>query len=105
VRKSVLTHIVHEEDGTSSGVWGPFTLRSAFQPIFAFHNGKLPVAAFEGLARPFRNGNAVTAPAFFAALAPIDKLFVETLTRTIEKPVPVGVVSHAKPTFGRRVAR
>jgi EAL domain-containing protein (putative c-di-GMP-specific phosphodiesterase class I) len=82
-RRSVLTHIVHEEDGTSSGVWGPFTLRTAFQPIFAFHNGKLPVAAFEGLIRPFRNGDAVLPTAFFSALPPIDKLFVETLTRTL----------------------
>ncbi|TIX53905.1 MAG: EAL domain-containing protein, partial [Mesorhizobium sp.] len=29
-------HIVRHDDGTASGVWGIYTLQSAFQPIFAF---------------------------------------------------------------------
>jgi EAL domain-containing protein (putative c-di-GMP-specific phosphodiesterase class I) len=81
--RAVSAHIVHGEDGIATGVWGAFTLQSAFQPIFAFHNGKLLVAAFEGLIRPFRNGDAVGAAAFFSALPEIDKLFVENLTRTL----------------------
>jgi EAL domain-containing protein (putative c-di-GMP-specific phosphodiesterase class I) len=82
-RRPVLAHIVRDEDGIATGVWGPFTLKSAFQPIFAFQDGKLLVAAFEGLIRPFRGDEAIGAAAFFAALPTIDKLFVENLTRTL----------------------
>ena len=82
-RSSVLTHIVRDDDGTSKGVWGPFVLKSAFQPIFAFHDGKLSVAAFEGLIRPFRNDVPVPPTSFFAALPAMDRFHVETLTRTL----------------------
>ncbi|TIM59960.1 MAG: EAL domain-containing protein, partial [Mesorhizobium sp.] len=50
-----LAHIVRHDDGTASGVWGNYTLQSAFQPIFAFSNGKLSITGFEGLIRPFRD--------------------------------------------------
>ncbi len=82
-RSTVLAHIARNEDGTSQGVWGPFTLKSAFQPIFAFQDGKLPVAAFEGLIRPFRGDVSVSPGAFFGALPAIDRFQVETLTRTL----------------------
>lgn len=82
-RSSVFAHIVRDDDGTSKGVWGPFVLKSAFQPIFAFHNGKLSVAAFEGLIRPFRNDVPVPPTSFFAALPAMDRFHVETLTRTL----------------------
>ena len=36
-----LAHIIRQHDGTSVGVWGLFTLKSAFQPIFAFDHGKV----------------------------------------------------------------
>lgn len=81
--KSLLPHIIKEEDGTFSGVWGPFVLKSAFQPIFAFHNGRLSIAAFEGLIRPQRQGQSVPPGVFFGALPPIDRLAVETLSRTM----------------------
>jgi EAL domain-containing protein (putative c-di-GMP-specific phosphodiesterase class I) len=58
-------------------------LQSAFQPIFAFVDGKLEVAAFEGLIRPFRDGEAVRPLAFFNHTQPADRLHVETLTRTL----------------------
>jgi hypothetical protein len=51
-----LARIIRNDDGTSTGVWGVYTLQSAFQPIFAFNHGRLSVAAFEGLIRPFRDG-------------------------------------------------
>ncbi|TIT28703.1 MAG: EAL domain-containing protein, partial [Mesorhizobium sp.] len=51
-----LAHIIRHDDGTASGVWGVHTLQSAFQPIFAFNEGKLSIVAFEGLIRPFRDG-------------------------------------------------
>lgn len=82
-RSSVLAHIVRDDDGTSKGVWGPFVLKSAFQPIFAFHHGKLPIAAFEGLIRPLRNDVPVPPTSFFAALPAMDRFHVETLTRTL----------------------
>ena len=50
-----LAHIIRQDDGTSAGVWGVFTLKTAFQPIFAFDRGKVAIAAFEGLIRPFRD--------------------------------------------------
>jgi EAL domain-containing protein (putative c-di-GMP-specific phosphodiesterase class I) len=78
-----LAHIVRQDDGTSTGVWGAHTLKSAFQPIFAFEAGKLTVAAFEGLIRPFRDGEAWTPAAFFNGIPAADRLHVETLTRTL----------------------
>jgi EAL domain-containing protein (putative c-di-GMP-specific phosphodiesterase class I) len=81
--RSLLPHVIKEEDGTFSGVWGPFVLKSAFQPIFAFHNGRLSIAAFEGLIRPQRQGQPVSPGMFFGALQSIDRLSVETLSRTM----------------------
>lgn len=78
-----LAHIVRQEDATSIGVWGGFTLRSAFQPIFAFRDGKLELAAFEGLIRPFRDGESVSPGQFFGLVPPADRLHVETLARTL----------------------
>lgn len=76
-------HIVLNDDGTSTGVWGPFTLKTAFQPIFAFRNGKLSIAAFEALVRPFRHDVPVAPPTFFSTLPAVDRFSVETLTRTL----------------------
>ncbi len=78
-----MAHIVRQEDGTSAGVWAGYILKTAFQPIFAFADGKLSVAAFEGLLRPFREGEPVSPGAFFASVAAADRLHVETLSRTI----------------------
>jgi EAL domain-containing protein (putative c-di-GMP-specific phosphodiesterase class I) len=76
-------HIVRQEDGTSTGVWGGYTLRSAFQPIFAFRDSKLELAAFEGLIRPFRDGEGISPGQFFGLVPPGDRLHVETLSRTL----------------------
>lgn len=78
-----LAHIVRQDDGTSTGIWGVFALKSAFQPIFAFRNGKVSVAAFEGLLRPFRDGEPVSPGAFFNSIPAGDRLHVETLSRTL----------------------
>lgn len=78
-----LAHIVRQEDGTSIGVWGGYTLRSAFQPIFAFRDGKLELTAFEGLIRPFRDGEGVSPGQFFGLVPAADRLPVETLSRTL----------------------
>lgn len=78
-----LAHIIRHDDGTSTGVWGPFTLKSAFQPIFAFNKGKLSVVAFEGLIRPFRDGEPNSPAHFFGTCPAVDRLHVEALTRTL----------------------
>lgn len=78
-----LAHVVHQPDGTFTGVWGQHVLKSAFQPIFAFVDGKLRVAAFEGLLRPFRDQEPVSPGVFFGLIPPIDRMHVETLSRTL----------------------
>jgi EAL domain-containing protein (putative c-di-GMP-specific phosphodiesterase class I) len=78
-----LAHVVHEPDGTVVGIWGSHVLKTAFQPIFAFVGGKLRIAAFEGLLRPFRDGVAVPPGTFFGLIPPIDRMHVETLSRTL----------------------
>jgi EAL domain-containing protein (putative c-di-GMP-specific phosphodiesterase class I) len=78
-----LAHIIRQDDGTSTGVWGIYVLKSAFQPIFAFRDGKLSVAAFEGLVRPFRDGEPQSPASFFSTCPAADRLHVETLTRTL----------------------
>jgi len=84
VSRSVgLAHIIRRDDGIATGIWGVYTLKSAFQPIFAFRNGKLEIAAFEGLIRPFRDGQGVSPAVFFNAVPAADRLHVETLSRTL----------------------
>lgn len=78
-----LAHIIRHDDGSVTGVWNVHTLRSAFQPIFAFQSGRLLVTAFEGLIRPFRGADAVSPGAFFNSVHGAERLQVETLTRTL----------------------
>ncbi len=78
-----LAHIIRHDDGTSTGVWGLYVLKSAFQPIFAFREGKLVVEAFEGLARPFRDGEPQSPARFFDTCPGAERLHIETLTRTL----------------------
>jgi EAL domain-containing protein (putative c-di-GMP-specific phosphodiesterase class I) len=78
-----LAHIVRQDDGTSVGVWGVFTLKSAFQPIFSFDRGKVRAIAFEGLVRPFRGEEALSPHGFFSLIPAADRFHVETLTRTL----------------------
>lgn len=82
-RSAGLAHIVRNADGISTGVWGIHTLKSAFQPIFAFEDGKLRIAAFEGLIRAFRDGEPVSPGTFFQGVPAVDRFHVETLTRTL----------------------
>lgn len=79
----MIEHISRQANGTAVGIWGRFLLRSAFQPIFAFVDGKLKIAAYEGLIRPFEAGNPVSPGAFFGSIGAMDRLRVETLTRTL----------------------
>ncbi|MBN9273023.1 MAG: EAL domain-containing protein [Mesorhizobium sp.] len=78
-----LALIIRHDDGTASGVWGLYALKRAFQPIFAFGDNKLEMAAFEGLIRPFRDGEPQSPQSFFSTCPAADRLHVETLTRTL----------------------
>lgn len=78
-----LAHIIRQDDGTATGTWKEFTLKTAFQPIFAFQDGKLHVVAFEGLLRPFRDGEPMPPLEFFAVVPASERLHVETLARTL----------------------
>ncbi len=80
---NVKSHIVLEDDGTATGAWGPFVLKSAFQPIFAFERGKLAVTAFEALLRPFRDDRVLTPATFFAGLTAADRIAVENVSHTL----------------------
>lgn len=78
-----LAHVVRHADGTYVGVWGNHLLRTAFQPIYAFWEGQLVPIAFEGLLRPMRGNVAVSPGVFFGHIPPIDRMHVETLSRTL----------------------
>jgi EAL domain-containing protein (putative c-di-GMP-specific phosphodiesterase class I) len=80
---AALAHIARHDDGTATGIWAGYTLRSAFQPIFAFRPGRLEIVAYEGLIRPFRAGLPVSPGDFFRSVPAGDRLTVETLTRTL----------------------
>lgn len=79
----MIDHISRQPDGIAVGIWGRFLLRSAFQPIFAFEKGKLKIAAYEGLIRPFEGRQSVGPGKFFASIGAADRFRVETLTRTL----------------------
>lgn len=82
-RQAALDHLSRQPNGTYVGAWGNFLLRNAYQPIFSFGQGRMDIAAYEGLIRPFASGDAVSPVAFFSAIKPIDRFGVETLTRTL----------------------
>jgi len=82
-RSLALSHLVRAEDHTWFGVWGLYQLRSAFQPIFSFANGRLTPYAFEGLIRPVRNGEQLSPAAFFGTFTALERFHVETLTRNL----------------------
>lgn len=82
-RSIAFSHIIRRDDRSSTGIWSVFTLKTAFQPIFAFQRGRLSIAAFEGLIRPFRDGEAMSPGAFFGLVPAGDRLHVETLMRTL----------------------
>ncbi|MET0169441.1 MAG: EAL domain-containing protein [Aliihoeflea sp.] len=77
-------HIEQEADGTVVGRWGPYVLRTAFQPIFEFDGSGLRQHAFEALVRPSRDGSPLSPNTFFKAIAAGDRLSVEALARDLQ---------------------
>ncbi|MCO5073266.1 MAG: EAL domain-containing protein [Rhizobiaceae bacterium] len=82
-RSVALAHLVRQSDGLSEGVWAGHTLRSAFQPIYGTQGDRLEVLAYEGLLRAFRDGEPIPPMAFFVSIPDLDRMHVETLTRTL----------------------
>jgi EAL domain-containing protein (putative c-di-GMP-specific phosphodiesterase class I) len=83
VSRNIGSNIVREDDGTATGLWGPFVLKSAFQPIFAFEAGKLEAVAFEALLRPFRDGEAHAPLNFLGTLPLAERIVVENLLHAL----------------------
>lgn len=82
-RSTIFANIKRHDTGVATGSWAGFELQTAFQPIFAFHDQKLVMKAFEGLVRPFRDEEEISPMQFFALIPPQERLAIEALTRTI----------------------
>jgi EAL domain-containing protein (putative c-di-GMP-specific phosphodiesterase class I) len=76
-------HIRRHDDGTYAAIWGPFLLKSGFQPIFKMGNGPTRIGAFEALCRPIRDGNATTPDKFFPLVPQNERYRVELQTRAV----------------------
>lgn len=82
-RRDVSGAIFADEIGIEYGVYGDFRLRSAYQPIFAPGDGVLKPVAVEALIEPHREGRVIPPATFFDSIATKDRLFVETMCRTL----------------------
>lgn len=82
--KSIFTNLVRAGDGTYTAAYGSFILQSALQPIFRqYQDGILDIVAFEGLARPNRDGMPFSPAQFFPLVAPEDMPMIDSLLRTL----------------------
>ncbi len=82
-RRDVDAAIFVDEVGIAYGVYEPFRLRSAYQPIFAPRDGHLAAVAVEGLIEPHRAGRACAPRTFFDGVPAPDRLYVETMCRML----------------------
>ncbi len=80
---SINSHLVREDDGAWVATWAPFALKSAFQPIFRFEDGKLPMVAFESLLRPFRDRQAQSPASFLASMPAHERMQADALARSL----------------------
>ncbi len=72
--------INQEPGGHWVGHYGPYELRSAFQPIYRpIGMRKYEIFGFEGLVRVSRDGVGVAPVNLFASVQPADSLFVEAM--------------------------
>lgn len=80
---STLSRSLPQTDGTQAWLFGPWQLRSAFQPIFSLKSGRAEIAGYEGLIRPFIAGRAVSPSVFFRNIESRDRSLLETLMRDL----------------------
>lgn len=77
-------HFLTDEKGFHTTSYGPFILRSAFQPIFSQDSGgRLTIEAFEALIRASSNGKPVSPGHFFSLVEPEDAVFIDTVCREL----------------------
>ncbi|PWV97639.1 EAL domain-containing protein (putative c-di-GMP-specific phosphodiesterase class I) [Hoeflea marina] len=77
-------HFLEDDRGIFTSSYGPFMLRSAFQPIFSQNaEGHLTIEAFEALIRAQRGGEPVSPHHFFSMVEPADSLAIDTLCREL----------------------
>lgn len=79
----MISRSLPQTDGTQGWLFGPWQLRSAFQPIFTLKSGKAEIAGYEGLIRPFLAERPVNPALFFRSIEKRDRMQVETLTRDL----------------------
>ena len=79
-----LNGLVREEDGSHTAAYGPFLLRSAFQPIYSQSaRGTLRLEAHEALIRPSKGQDPVPPAQFFSMVDAGDRGQVEHLCRCL----------------------
>lgn len=77
-------HFIQDALGFYTTSYGPFVLRSAFQPIFSQDaNGRLTIEAFEALIRASQDGRPVAPYQFFSMVEPADAVTIDTLCREL----------------------
>ncbi|AKH99458.1 EAL domain-containing protein [Hoeflea sp. IMCC20628] len=77
-------HFLQDDRGFYATSYGPFVLRSAFQPIFSQNEeGHLTIEAFEALIRAQRDGKPVSPGHFFSLVEKSDAVAVDTLCREL----------------------
>lgn len=91
-------HFLQDDLGFYTTSYGPFVLRSAFQPIFSQNEeGHLTIEAFEALIRAQQDGKPVSPYHFFSMVEKTDAVMVDTLCRELH------ILNMGK--LGRRKAR
>ncbi len=76
--------IVREKDGSSSGCFGPFVLKTALQPIFGQSNdGQLTVRGLEALLRLYREGKPYPTSRFFSQVGGRERRVLDSLCVTL----------------------
>jgi EAL domain-containing protein (putative c-di-GMP-specific phosphodiesterase class I) len=77
-------HFLQDNLGFHTTSYGPFILRSAFQPIFSQDaGGRLTIEAFEALIRASSNGQPVSPYHFFSMVEPEDAVAIDTVCREL----------------------
>jgi len=76
--------IVLEEDGSSSGAYGPFTLKTALQPLFdRGSDGQVQLRGFEALLRLFRGAEPFPTADFFSRIGSKERLVLDDFCRSL----------------------
>ncbi len=76
--------IVPEPDGSFSGSYGPFILKTALQPIFGRpDNGRIELRGLEALLRIFRGDEPFSTADFFARIGDRERLSLDALCRSL----------------------